>query len=273
MDGVAQKAYDHIVLASFSFSPDSKRVAYAAEQDGKAFVVVDGVEGKRYSRIAQRPILFSRDGKRVFYAARANDGWHVVIDGTEYPTSGAEFCAMGPEGKRTAWSSYDYDAHGYRVTVDGALGKAYDSAGYIMFSPDGRHVAYAAEKGGNWFMVVDGKEGTACEGVGYATYGFSGDGMHLAYAAKIHDGWQVILDGKPGARYDGIGRRSIVLDHYGKRTAYHARKGKKWFLVVDGSESDPLDGFLREVRPVVGPSGKVWSIGFRGDQLLRVTAE
>ncbi len=38
----------------------------------------------------------------------------------------------------------------------------------------------------------------------YDTLVFSPDGKHVAFAAKLGDKWSVALDGKEGKQYDGI---------------------------------------------------------------------
>lgn len=45
------------------------------------------------------------------------------------------------------------------VVADGIEGKQYDDAERIIFSPDGRHLAYIGTSGGKTFMVLDGVEG------------------------------------------------------------------------------------------------------------------
>ena len=48
----------------------------------------------------------------------------------------------------------------WRMVVDGKEGKAYDSVSIPAFSPDSRHLAYAAlSQQGTWMVVVDGEEG------------------------------------------------------------------------------------------------------------------
>jgi roadblock/LC7 domain-containing protein len=81
VDGKEGKQYDGIV-GSPIFSPDGKRVAYAAVIGDKQFVVVDGKEGKQYDGIVGSPI-FSPDSKRVAYAAVIGDKQFVVLDGKE----------------------------------------------------------------------------------------------------------------------------------------------------------------------------------------------
>jgi len=45
------------------------------------------------------------------------------------------------------------------VVVDGKEEKAYDGVSLTAFSPDSRHLAYAALSQGAWLVVVDAEEG------------------------------------------------------------------------------------------------------------------
>ncbi len=45
--------------------------------------------------------------------------------------------------------------------VDGQPGATYDHIALLTFSPDSRHVAYAAKQGDKWQVLVDGKPGPA----------------------------------------------------------------------------------------------------------------
>jgi len=65
-----EKRYGSILKHSITFSPDGKRIAYAARDGDKWFVVVDGKEGNRYDDILKYTPVFSPDSKRVAYAAK-----------------------------------------------------------------------------------------------------------------------------------------------------------------------------------------------------------
>src|SRR6266508_4092494 len=60
-DGPAGEISDQVV------SPDSRRVAYKLEREGKFSVVVDGVTGNQYDAITD--IVFSPDSRRLAYFA------------------------------------------------------------------------------------------------------------------------------------------------------------------------------------------------------------
>ena len=69
--------------------------------------------------------------------------------------------------------------------MDSVAGQGYDaiSEAGMAFSPDGKHMAYAARRGKDWFVVLDGLEQERLEKVIGASLRFSADGAHLAYIA------------------------------------------------------------------------------------------
>lgn len=80
VDGEEQKQYDSIG-DTLIFSPDAKRLAYAAQEGNKWFVIVDGQECTKYDGVSS--ITFSPDSKRVAYGAGMGEKNLVVIDGKE----------------------------------------------------------------------------------------------------------------------------------------------------------------------------------------------
>lgn len=49
----------------------------------------------------------------------------------------------------------------FHVCRDGMTGRGYDKIlfGTLTFSPDNKHLAYVAENSGDWFLVIDNREG------------------------------------------------------------------------------------------------------------------
>ena len=76
-----------------------------------------------------------------------------------------------------------------------------------------QHMSYMAQKAGKWFVVVDGKEGKAYDGVSLTA--FSPDSRHLAYAALSQGVWLVVVDGEEGMnRFNAIlkGAKLVFTD-------------------------------------------------------------
>lgn len=112
-------------------------------------------------------------------------------------------------------------------------GSARDS---LVFSPDGRTLAYVARSGQEWLVVVGHREGERYDLIMEGCPVFSPIGRRLAFGAKRGRKWLVVVDGKEQAEYDGI-VANLVFSPDGRHLAYQAGKGGSHVLVVDGRES------------------------------------
>lgn len=245
VDGILGKTYDEI--AFFGFSPDSRRFGYWAKSRGVWRAVIDGEEATGYA--ATGPPCFSPDNKRVAYAAigagklsvedfgrlvwtRPGDAqWFLVVDGDSQPGLGEmpdPSLLFSPDGRRIAYLA----KHGRNdsVVVDGSEGKPYRDVDLLRFSPDGKRVAYLAERK---VVVVDGVEGKRYDEVGLPH--FSPDSKRVAYWAKRGGRQFVVVDGAEGVEYDGVGEPVFGPD--GRRVAFQAKREHRWVVVVDNTES------------------------------------
>src|SRR5262249_23649109 len=79
IDGSEGEPFDRIVHGSGVFSPDSSRVAYAAQRQGKFLIVVDGKEGRPFDDYCNP--VFSPDSQHVAYVGgKVGSRWAVVDD-------------------------------------------------------------------------------------------------------------------------------------------------------------------------------------------------
>ena len=231
---------------TFTVSPDSRSVAFAvADAKGKHQVVRDGVPGKPH--FAVEPGLRRRPrGRRLAYAAcekslLGSKRWMVILEGAE---GGA--CAgivpgsitFSPDGARLAYGAVKQD--GTHLVVDGVEDPlAFDAiAGpTIQFSRNGRRIADAANRGRQWFAVVDGKPQGPY--VTVAAFTFSPDSRRLAYGA--HDGRQafVVVDGEPQAEFDEVAfEETLVFSPDSRHVAYAGRRGITTLNVVSHAVVD-----------------------------------
>ena len=277
VDGQAGVEYDGI--RDLYFSPDSNHVVYAAKRDNQWSMVVDGQEGvapdvlmsedfqalaiilnmKRIPHVAQRRkqwsvmtdgqpgaeydeiigLSVSPDGKHVAYAARKDKQWSVVVDGKQ----GAEYDEI--LSRQTIfeenYGSYGYG--GFRITK-------FKYFSPVKFSPDGKHVVYAARRGKQWTVVMDGQPSAEYNGI--FDLDFSPDCKGVTYiAARKRESaspsgarfsWTVVIDGKPSPEYDEI--LDLRFSPDGKRVAYAAMQDKKWSVIVDGQAGTKYDEIL-----------------------------
>jgi WD40-like Beta Propeller Repeat len=214
VDGAVWRLKHEVVFSDLLFSPDSKHIAYVdgstTHDADKCAVVVDGKPGRTYDEVGKPG--FTLRGE-VCYAARRGNGEVVVVADRESPVYDSVY-------PMPFWAA----SHGMWP------GPA------PVFSPDGKHSAYGACRGGKGSVVLDGREGSRFLDVREPVFG--PDGRSVAYGGEVgREQWVVVLDGRPGAAYHNFGR--LTFSPNGKRLAYMAclpYKGnrKQAAVVVDG---------------------------------------
>jgi len=241
LDGSEGEPFDRIVRGSVVFSPDSRRVAYAAERQGKFLIVVDGAEGQWFDDI-YNPV-FSPDGQHVAYVAGPVGSRSALVDGesisAKYPdVGGGTGVVFSPDGQRLAYSVVAAPGKELAV-IDGREDPPYDNVGKIYFSPDSRRVLYTAFRDRKAFVVLDGVPGKAYDAIGYPTQPFSPDSQRVTHLAARNGKKTVVVDGKEEGNYEEIPWLWFSPDS--RRLAYRVQRGGKELTVVDGQEGKPYD--------------------------------
>lgn len=228
---------------SCRFSPDSQRMLYEGQVNGKTLVFLDGRELGQYDEV--QDVSYSDDGQQLAYTAKRGDDWFVVVNGKEskpYKRVWKNTLRFSPDGKRFGFiASNKKEFKNWVPVVDGKEGAKFDWGtplisppggamglnvpGTLVFSPDGKRVAYLA----HWakpFRSVEksGKDVTIKEG-SVTT-------------------WSLVVDGKAHKSYDDIRAGSVAFSPDGRRVSYVVKSKGKQFVVVDAKEGAPFDGIL-----------------------------
>ncbi|MEP7120092.1 MAG: hypothetical protein ABJE95_04240 [Byssovorax sp.] len=129
-----------------------------------------------------------------------------------------------------------------RVRVGDQESPRYQGVGIegLVWSPDGAHLAYPAERKAGWQMVRDGAGGPLWDGIGEVVW--SADGAHLAHAANRGSAWLVVDDGKPGPSFDALLEKTLIYSPDGHRLAYVGGRGEARFVVEGGRVGPGWDG-------------------------------
>ncbi len=237
--------YDGVSKAGLVFSPDSKRFAFVAGRGGKQIASIDGQEGPAWDGVRGEGVRFSQDGRRVAYIATQGEDWFVVIDGMQsgpWKAVGDQGVQFSADGEHVAFGAQRPAEGGggeWVVVVDGKEGPAYASVGQLVFAPVGARFAYNAEIAkSRWVVVADGKPSAEAQALSSRPT-FSPDGKHLAYSLARDDKLFVVVDGVEGPGYDRMskkGKRAITFSEDGSSHAYVGKRGDERVIVVDGQE-------------------------------------
>jgi hypothetical protein len=302
------------------FSADGSSYAFLAQQDGEKFLVVNDRPQKRYEN-AWAPAL-SADGDH--WALLVSEP-AVVVDGEKFPTttSGDWPIVFSPDGSRWAVrvleDSYP-DGQGH-IVVDGERGETYATVGEVsiekdgfstqvevrrgtvVFSPDAKHVAYAAgiriddddaeDYGRDYrFVVLDDQEGPRFGWVD-GTPVFSPDSRRLAYwtAEKEEGPVSLVVDGEIVAGPFQKRLHDEKPDYFPDRRSYREDRGfpvlsfspdsrsvgamvrddDEWKVSLDGKLRSGYDRAAPErTRAGFTPEGSYTYLAMRGGDLYWV---
>lgn len=280
-------------------SANGATYAYVGSRDGDV-VVVNGTPHKHFGEVNAAPVL-SADGKHVLYPA----GKGVAYDNKWFDTGAAPDLplTLSPDGKRWACRVGQVEWHSGRqkVFVDGVAGKEYyaisenltpngpglarpTTAPVIVFSPDGKQVAYAAvirfedEKKATQYANVMVKDGVEQKRFGWVSHDpvFSPDGRHLAYlsadAANGDGGQHLTVDGvRVGKGYKSALATAFSPDS--KSIGFIGKRPGDMFAVLDNQEQEAFDVIGPEkTRVGFTPDGRFTFIGIRAGAYYWVEA-
>lgn len=156
-----------------SFSPDGEILAFAARKKMKMFMIVGDHEFGPYDELmpgtfvrdgtwATEPV-WSADGRKFAFRARRSKGWFAVVGDLEsgkvklekaFPAVGRP--VLSPDGTTVAYTIAT--ATGSSLVFTGKFTSSFERIGPILFSSDGRKIAFGI-KGGEFvsWKVVDVK--------------------------------------------------------------------------------------------------------------------
>jgi dipeptidyl aminopeptidase/acylaminoacyl peptidase len=296
INGKPGEPFDAVDLESLRFSPDGRRFSYAANDLSKGdhwFCIIDGQQGKRFDGLGVS-YAFSPDGKRFAYTGHRGGQWFLAVDGEpEVPIEGIvdRSLIFSPDSRKLAYAAAKPDQRAYLV-VDGKAGPVHDRIGgamplgpanrasmqsgsglesgasmssnygiapgvALLFSPNGRRIAYLARSGPQGVVYVDGNaDGVEMDALVGGML-FSDDSKRLAYGGRRGNKCFLVVDGQRGADYEALGYFGFSPD--GKHIAFVAKQGDKLTIVVDGRERGKYD---------IVPAGPV----FRSDGVLEFLA-
>jgi hypothetical protein len=247
LDGAVSYAsppQDAILNGSPVFSPAAPHLAFATTSRGKWTVLSNTATSPVYDELLGESLTYLEpaDGPpALLYLARLNKQWQLYAD---HAPLGEPFDAVTP--------------------------------GSFTRSPDRRHYAFAATRGGKPVIIRDGAALAAHLG-GAGTFAFSPDSRRLAYAAKVQNGWAVAIDGTLGAAtFAAVAAAPIAFSPDAATVAFvAAAPDKTWRLIVGadgGLRTKPYDAFLKGTHVAWRPDGSLVTIAIQKKVATRIEA-
>ncbi|MDB5226356.1 MAG: hypothetical protein JWN78_549 [Bacteroidota bacterium] len=249
LDNNKRGPYDFV--GNISFSPDSKHFHYDVKRNGKHFVVLDGIPREKFNELTYYAL--SPDGTKLAYAISLNDQEftaYVVWNGRKegpYEQVMPRSLVFSPDGNELVYGAQlplheeingvkkEIDAYEWFIVKHGKEGIRYNLLqGSLVFSPDGQHLAFGAEKYVQRVVNLDGKEQAPYDDI--YTVEFSKDSKQLVYTAKLNNKEFVVVNGDNGKMYDELPGQKTFLFDSNNSFHYLAKKGNKIYLVVENIE-------------------------------------
>jgi hypothetical protein len=287
VDGRIHGEFEHVPPKSLCFSPDSRKVAYAAIREGVAqhlrpVVVIDDQILWGYGTLVSN-IIFSLDSTHfVFVGDEEQRGQIVVLDGKavgRYEGVGLNSLSFSPDSKRAAFVDISkgnshvkiIDLNSSEITSGPRFEEGIGS-GLPIFSPDARHFAYVAGINGRQGVLLDNDLLGTYDGVLNRSLTFMRDSLHIEYVAHIKDHHALYRDHNTilelPANYQDFG-----LAPNRARVAMVIKEGDQSTLVIDGQRiltarnfgsltfSPDSQHFAYAVERVITPNNRlVWTV-------------
>jgi hypothetical protein len=211
------------------FSPDAKRIAYAAFREGRWVVVIDGQMSGPWDDAAEP--VFSADGVRAAFLAKSHRHWRAVVDGIpgpDFPLIQPDTLHFSANGRHAGFVAVEGNCAA--IVIDGVAGTCREGVVSLRVSDDGAPAAVVRE-GGRYRFLLGTALGPAFDGIGQ--WAATDDGTRSAYAARNRDRWYAVIDGKLEAPRDAV--RQVRFGDGGHRVAWVEAEGQWAWVAVDGN--------------------------------------
>ncbi|MGA2499318.1 MAG: hypothetical protein ABSH20_16385 [Tepidisphaeraceae bacterium] len=193
-----EKLPPQVSPAAITVSRDGVRYAYIKRTLASLVPVVDGRAQPATEWIANNLLLFSADSGHTFYIARGRNNARVVLDGT--------------------------------------AGPLFDSVDDWLFTPAGR-LMYLARQKGLCVIVCDGLPRAQLARVRLGALADAPDAF--AFVDMTDTGERVYRNNHPEPVYQHVA--DVRLSPSGLRLAYRAQHNGRWMMVLDHAEKAPCE--------------------------------
>lgn len=238
-----KKSQPYKEIREFAWSPGGHTLAFAAVAGDDSFVVVGDRKGEIFDFVEN--LTFSPDGATLAYGAREGGRAMIVVGGKKEPSfHGVGRPVFSPDGKVVAHVVSIANGTGDAIAVNGVIDPRYEGfqgilLGELVFSLDGKHLAYKARDNEAQWIVIDGKKETPVPFDQVGRPLFSPDGLTVAYVAMKGSKQVVVVGDRVGEKFSQVSHLTFSPD--GKTMAYKAERFGKQVVVAGSSMSEEFE--------------------------------
>lgn len=220
LDGKKQLEYQ--TIDKVAFTPDSSKVVYVANANGKTFLVIGDQESE--AQMTGPDYILSSTGNRVAALVRDNNTVALFLDGKTIRTNlrGMSEFSFTPDAAHYGYVAID-SGLGQKLAIDGTPLPASSFGGTptpiatkYVFSPDSKHMAHLAmpptvtgdyERG----LFLDGKYMSIGQSTTAGRLTFTPDSRHLLWFQQVPSAYayRAYIDGKAVVQAEFAGNRGV----------------------------------------------------------------
>lgn len=267
VDGKEGKWFDEVGIPVFS--PDGRHIAFEARKGNRWVIVLDYKESKACESYYEKPI-FSYDSKRLLRIENTMDGMikRFIISDLDFSDEKTlelrgRLFVSAPDKRRFAF--VEELKEGKRLVefdIDNPQGLKrgdfYDEISYISFGDDRVSIAYAAAKGKERYLILNGRKAVLPEGDLLSLPVIRPDGRVVGIfigKEKEMSLYQFFygdrIEIKKGKAHESAS--DLVYSGDSSQFAYLIREGKGIYAVIGGRKVGRYDMI---VTPVFSPDGR-----------------
>ncbi|WP_432797998.1 hypothetical protein [Poriferisphaera sp. WC338] len=223
------------VIGSASIAPHA---LWAADPLASFYEYTPLVTDQQQWSLEKQTVRVSPNGKHIAgVAVHAIDftGYALIHDGTTHHYGLAKpVFSFQPQTDQVHALFSDNRQWFKRVNHRTLDERHYQPEGDIIFSSNGKHMAYVGIEDLKRYVLLDDK---AADGpfqkIDRDSIKFTADGHVLTYRAMSDGIWRIYINGRSDSRWMQIGNK-IFTAQQGGDVFYHARRGDKWHIIRVG---------------------------------------
>ena len=175
------------------------------------------------------PPVFSAQGK-LAYAASDSGAWRVIdAEDKHTPFPSVGEIVFSPDGKRIAYVA-GLEGGKKTVVIGGGKGSAHDDVRSPVFSSSSKEVSYIAREGSEWSVIKGRQRQASYSGIDQLLYA----GRNITYRVQVDGGYRVVKRKKELAHVDWVS--SLFVPPKAKEAVYATLSGRD-FKLYKGTKS------------------------------------